>query len=841
MSTEATQTLLAWLERTTDGACSLRPFASSEPTHDPENGHPAVPTGDTVADRYALRERIGQGASSVVWRVWDTQLERHVAMKVLHGPRSPRAWARFEAEARLSAKLQHSGIVPVHDLGRLDDGRLWFTMREVRGQTLDAAMEQEDWTRRRVLEAFQRVCETVGYAHAHGVVHRDLKPANIMLGRYGEVLVVDWGLAKSTDATVFEPLAPSEDLTDSGCLSTRVGTVSGTPLYMSPEQAQGRSNEAGPPADVYSLGATLHHLLTGTPPRSAPTVEQLIDAVATGTPLAIPVDEPGLAALLRTALAHDPADRYPHAGALASAIGDWLDGIRKRETALDRIAEADVEREAARRLRAEAQHLQERGDALLSDIASHAPESEKAPAWALQDEASALRITAQRGDLEADRLLHGALRLVPDLPEALERLITKGIEDHRVAIAERDATAARRLEVALSDHAARLPPSHPTGKRARSWLVGDGRLILHTEPSGAQVRLWRFDTCNRRLVPRPDRVLGTTPLDIPLAMGSVLLELSHPGRETVRYPVVIEREGRWDAVPPGATATEPVWLPPRGALRPFEVYVPAGWCTVGGDPRANHPLPESRIWVDGFAVDRFPVTNQEYVDFLNTLVDAGRPDDAERLAPRERHRGDRLSGDCILGRTSDGHFELGRDSEGHPWLPDVPVVLVDRACVDGYLAWRATRDGLVDLPRIARDRRPFGIEMEKAARGVDARYFPWGDVGDPAWACVGSSHAGARKPVSIDAFPTDESVYGVRHVAGNVVTMCEELWVRSTADSDRLDLHFTDAHSSTVDFTARGSSWASALDRGRCATRNRLEDHRATILGFRGARSIGPR
>jgi serine/threonine-protein kinase len=841
----AAQTHLAWLTEAGDGTRTLIPSGTlalhSEPIADPPAGardpDPSTALEPVVADRYERRERLGRGASSEVWRVWDTVLERHVAMKVLYGPRSPNAWERFEAEARLSAKLQHPGIVPVHDLGRLDDGRIWFTMREVRGQTLKQARDDARWARGRLLEAFQRVCATVAYAHDHGVVHRDLKPANIMLGPYGEVLVVDWGLARGLDADTLGALAPSEVLSDSGAHGTRVGTVSGTPLFMAPEQAQGRSNEAGPPADVYALGGTLHHLLTGRAPRTAPTVAELIHAVATGAPMAIDVEDPGLRAILTTALSHAPEDRYPDAAALATALADWLDGVRRREQALERVAEADREREAATAARARADSLDAEGDAALAGVPGFAPEEDKAAGWALQDQAKAARRDAQLHEIAADRLLHGALRLVPDLPEALERLVLAGIDAHRAAIDARDEFAALRIEDSLVRQVECLPAAHPTARLGRAWLKGDAQLTLQSDPPGAEVRLFRFERVNRRLVPRFDRSLGTTPLDVTLPMGSFLLELRHPDCDVVRYPVSLERQGRWDPVPPGASEPLPVWLPPRGVLRPFERYVPAGFFWCGGDDRAAQPLPRQRIWMPGFAIDRTPVTNAQFVDFLNALVAEGRHDEAERYAPRERHQCDRMAGDIILDRLDDGRFALGTDSEGHEWRPDVPVVLVDRTCADGYLAWRARRDGLDARSPLERDRRPFGLEMEKAARGVDGRTFPWGDVADPAWACVGASHSGTRQPVSVDAFPTDESVYGVRHTAGNVLSMCENAW---DAQNGALDDRFTPDLARPDDrvFIARGGSWPSTLDRGRCASRSRLEDHRSTILGIRGARSL---
>lgn len=277
-----------------------------------------VPTGP---DRYQFRELLGKGGMGEVHRVVDTALRRKVAMKVtaerLQGDRD--ALARFIEEAQVAAQLQHPGIIPVHELGILDDGRAFFTMKEVEGHTLsdvirDVHCASTDgrwqpgflgWTFRRLIEAFRRVSETVGYAHARGVCHRDIKPANVMVGSWGEVLVLDWGLAKvlaagPTDSDppagdthdAFGPRPPSSrqsvETARSGggdaALMTAAGTVAGTPAYMPPEQALGKIDDVGSWSDVFSLGAVLYTILAGRPPYLRTATQSVLDQVIAGPP-----------------------------------------------------------------------------------------------------------------------------------------------------------------------------------------------------------------------------------------------------------------------------------------------------------------------------------------------------------------------------------------------------------------------------------------------------------------------------------------------------------------------------------------------------------------------------
>ncbi len=271
--------------------------------------------------RYRATERIGRGGMGAVYSATDSLLHRQVAIKILNVElRATDASARLAREAKILAALEHPGIVPVHDLGSLPDGRMFYVMKLVQGQRLD---EYVKGTRLRseLLQVFLKICDAVGFAHAKGIVHRDLKPQNIMIGSYGEVLVLDWGIAgflASLGQTRMEAPAGS----DTGdTRATRDGMVIGTPGYMPPEQARGDISQVSERSDVFSLGAILFFLLTGSHPRSSSA-----DRPAELRPSSR-VPKP-LRAVCARAMATEPADRYPSVAELGADIQRYLTGIR---------------------------------------------------------------------------------------------------------------------------------------------------------------------------------------------------------------------------------------------------------------------------------------------------------------------------------------------------------------------------------------------------------------------------------------------------------------------------------------------------------------------------------
>ena len=318
-------------------------------------------------ERYDIHGEIAAGGMGSIQRVWDQDLRRNLAMKVVlqrglaerrESPAQQRALGRFIEEAQVTGQLDHPGIVPVHELGIDDEGRAYFTMQLVRGRDLEALFEvvhqhtEEDWTLTRAVNVLLRVSDAMAYAHAKGVIHRDLKPANVMSGRFGEVYVMDWGLARvmgeedshdlrlaklpdpSLSIEIHTDRSDARDSQDSSPLATLDGDIVGTPAYMSPEQARGDLEAMGPASDIYSLGAMLYHLLSGTMPYQRPGEQ--VNAIATWTKLQAgpptPLDQAApdapaeLIAICEKAMAREPSARYRDMSAFGRDLRAFLEG-----------------------------------------------------------------------------------------------------------------------------------------------------------------------------------------------------------------------------------------------------------------------------------------------------------------------------------------------------------------------------------------------------------------------------------------------------------------------------------------------------------------------------------
>jgi serine/threonine-protein kinase len=266
-------------------------------------------------------------------------------------------------------------------------------------------------------------------------------------------------------------------------------------------------------------------------------------------------------------------------------------------------------------------------------------------------------------------------------------------------------------------------------------------------------------------------------------------------------------------------------------LGPEDMYVPAGWFIVGGDPRAGESLPRQRAWLDGFVIGKHPVINGDYVEFLNALIAEGRADEALRCCPREPP-GANVNDSTLLAYRRDegtGLYALRAPESDHA----LPVVFVDWHAAMAYAAHLARRTG---LPW----RLPSELEWEKAARGVDGRFMPWGDHVEPTWACVAGSHRERKRIMPVDEYLTDVSPYGVRGMAGNVRDWCVERW---SLEGPRVSGGVVQVEAAREDDDSyrplRGGAWISAGDLSRLSVRYaERPSWRHGVLGFRLARTI---
>jgi len=300
---------------------------------------------DLTGTKYRVIRRLARGGMGTVFLAYDDQLDRHVALKVLDLPdESGELTARMKREAQIVARLEHPGIVPIHDVGTLPDGRVFYAMKFVQGSRLDeyarTATSLPD-----TLRVFQKACEAVAFAHAHGVIHRDLKPENVMVGAFGEVLVMDWGLAKvirstpnsSEDGQADQSnhaSARSEltgDAAARNSIDTLHGTVMGTPAYMAPEQALGNTASFDERTDVYALGAMLYFLLAGRPPfvsQDLSAAERETKNSKLPSPRQLNHATPRqIDAVCRKAMSPAPPERYGSAQELAAEVARFVDGF----------------------------------------------------------------------------------------------------------------------------------------------------------------------------------------------------------------------------------------------------------------------------------------------------------------------------------------------------------------------------------------------------------------------------------------------------------------------------------------------------------------------------------
>ena len=321
---------------------------------------PGVAPAAHIQERYALNNLHATGGIGRVWLARDAQMGRDVALKELRPEQADDAVlrARFLREAQITGQLEHPGIVPVYELARQPEtGRPFYTMRFVKGRTLSEVAKA--WHQQRalgqadslefstLLNAFVVVCKTIAYAHSRGVIHRDLKGQNVVVGDFGEVVVLDWGLAKLVDQSGEEEQTPAvsmdHDASDKMELTLQ-GDALGTPAYMAPEQAAGRLGLIDRRTDVYGLGAMLYHLLTGQAPFSGGDVNEVLRKVESEEPLSphqlwteVP---PTLEAACLRALAKQPSARFGAAGELAHAVEQWQE--IQRQQAIEALRESEA-------------------------------------------------------------------------------------------------------------------------------------------------------------------------------------------------------------------------------------------------------------------------------------------------------------------------------------------------------------------------------------------------------------------------------------------------------------------------------------------------------------------
>ena len=761
--------------------------------------------------RYELGTELGRGAMGKVHLATDRDLRREVALKTLLPEEAKRPGARGSLlrEARLAGSLEHPNIVPVHELGTLEDGQPFFTMRKLRGRSLAAILKglraaEEDtaheFGRVRLLSVFIQIGMAIEFAHAAGIVHRDLKPGNIMLGDFGEVQLLDWGIARQVDeATPFEDTVLS---------------LTGTPGYMAPEQIMAQDAPASPMSDIYALGAVLYEILTLHRPFEDADPEEVMVRCCSEDPPAPSVRAPGrgippeLDEVCLRALARSPEERTPSARTLARDVEQFLEGVRERarlaEEAEERVLEGQSLTARYEALRQELAYARREARELRGEIRPWSPVEHKRPMWELEDRAKELQEEVIDSFSEASKTFAGAMDRIPDHAEARLGLAhlwwSRFLDDERGG----EAIAARqsRSMVELYDDGS-----------FRERLRGHGRLTLLTSPAQAQVWLHPFVEKDRVLAQGEAQCLGRTPLrDLPLPMGSHLLILKHSDYPDVRYPVSISRSEHHEGYVRFYTGEE---------IGQDFIYIPGGrFLARGGTTEFGDTEELREVILPDYAIGRLPVTMRQYLAFIDDLQERD-PAEARARVPRTAIDG------TLCHQDEDGRwtptYEIlieGGLQEVYPdpeivW--DLPAVAVSWDDAEAWCRWSTERSG-------GELRLPTENEWEKAARGVDGRNYPWGNAYDATFANWRGSRRSYSQLEPPGAYPTDISPYGVVDMCGGASNWCAGWYKRDQG----LRPH-------------RGNNWATSTARSVAERGGFFPKICTASLGIRAARTLKQR
>ena len=752
-------------------------------------------------ERYTDFMPLGEGGMATVQTCRDPHLGRDVALKRLHPHLGVRSDMRtqFVREARIMAQLEHPNILPVHELGMREDRSVYFTMKRIKGATLQHILRDlsskkpatvQAYPFSRLLVIFIDVCQAVAFAHNRQVVHRDLKPANILVGSFGEVLVMDWGMAKVLGAPDAEPEedSVSEWLEEMEETHTIHGTVKGTPEYMSPEQALGQNDTLDARSDQFSLGSILYELITLRQTTQELSVAETLRAVKED-PVVPPCKAvrglclaPELTAICMKTLAKDPAERYPSVRDLIADLKNYQDGksVSMYRDPLPR-----------RMLKWCRRHPIVTTTCLVALIATtltfssllaarnariagflNTAETHRAEGNRVYDEkiAAAAELEALRQMLVLKHVhpreeelaarvdaLHRESENYHDLAEALYAQVgnmgsrevsyvgLRDIFDRRMAY----ALAARRYDEAKKwmgmmykavgeDFEGAPPQMRAWMRKWEERLEGAGVLKVVSRPAGASIILRPLaDDGTGRSVSGDVRDLGHSPTEpLPVPKGSYLLELVLEGRPLVRAPVFIGHGQPW---------TAQIYVPPE--VPEGMVFVPGGPVLIGGKEARSYRLHEQVL--PGFFIKAHEVTFGEYVAYWLASGRGEADRSRVRLSREER----------VFVDAWDDAGELRA-----PYAADLPVVGITQAAAERYCAWKGK-------PLNRACRLPTAEEWEKAARGVDGRAFVWGDGLNAVEVLTVENSAGhERFPMFAPpgSFPDDRSVYGVFDLAGNV-------------------------------------------------------------------------
>lgn len=778
--------------------------------------------------RYTIQTELGRGGMGVVHSVYDHLLQRKVAMKVIFERvmKDKRLRDGFVREAQTMASLHHPSIISIHDVGKTKEGNIFFMMDAVEGKTMkhrirelhDASEEmrwsQKQWGLRRIIDAFYRVCQTIAYVHDSNIAHLDIKPMNIQLGQCGEVWVLDWGLAR--DAGGFEE------------------EVWCSPHYTSPERSTGYETLS---CDVYSLGCVLYEILVGFPPFFEDDPKSIFEKLEQGEIPKISEQKyhqrlipKELIALCERCMLFTPEDR-PSIEQLTNELREWLDGSQKKERAQQLVQQALTYQREAVKLETQNQDILRKVTLLRKNLPKNHTLESKYPLWDLEHQAQQVLDKANRLREEFLLLLKQALFLSTSTYEASTLLIEDCIEQHQLMLRLKSYARAHVLKMEAHRYLELLPKQHPVHERASKYFVDRMNCTLRL-PKSCSVIIESFADSRKRLQAKVLDIVdceGVFSKELPL--GSYRLRILKEGHQEVQYPFFLEPGQEWSTTYDLGEQEEPLPLPTDNEILTNACYVPQSWFYASGDTAAPNSLREERVWIDGFIISRTPVTHGEYLDFINDTMREKGYEHAAFWLPREQASQDRDMGAPIYIFENDQfHHPKGTHFHNHP------VVQISWHSAVAYTQWLSEKTG-------ESWRLPSELEWEKAARGVDRRYFPWGDEFEPSFCNMMDSLPEKPEIKSVTHQPLDVSVYGVLSCAGNTREWCLDRFSadRLPIENRKLRYPTMEELSSTGFRSSRGGSFGNAAARTRSADRDWWFPQLSYIgRGFRVLRSWPP-
>ncbi len=725
---------------------------------------------------------IGRGGTGWVYEAEDTSLGRTVAAKISRADGGPNAAAAILKEAQVTAALECPGVLPVHRVIKLGE-QVCVTFQLAPTTTL-ADIDRDDFTQEQRWTILHSIVQTLGHAHEKNVCHGDIHPRNIAIGNQREVYVMDWGGTKNADSS-----------------------FTGHPGYAAPELLNGKAPT--PKTDLYSWAAIAWEIMFGTPIRSIIPKESVGEAIQrwrTEKPPTLPdgVDEE-LGSLILACLSNQPSKR-PTVTSVDQSLHSFLTGHSERSRRMNESAELTSH---GRTLLDEYQDIQERLQDEIrvvsiqrTKIPDSAPAIQKRPLWDAEDRLSSLMVQQEQTWVKAVEETLQALTLFPDNHDAHSLMAELWWLRFRRMEA---CSATGEIEVSL-----KRIRKFDDGKYTR-LLEGAASVSLESTETNASVRIEGFQEIDRQLQPF---LLEETTLPLEryeMDPGSWIFTIQSPGKAPIRYPVSLKRREHHRGSLKGHTTAE---------VGPDWVYVPGGSFQMGGDPIARQvawkaggrgpmrtfssggdPLAKEAVescspTVRDFFMMKTCVSSAQYLEFLQSIS----VEEASVHVPGEAG----LYGNFRPYWTrKDDQWLLPPD-----WDPQWPVVAVNIEDVSAFAAWISEQQG-----RLCR--LPTEEEWEKAARGVDARAFPWGSSFDPTFAHMRRSRTGVPGLHPVGQYSTDCSVYGCMDMAGGV-----REWTGSTFSEGQI--------------VVRGGSWNDDIDELRCAGRRGMPPHfRSSSVGFR--------